>query len=157
MAPHSDAGSLMGSLGIPLPSAVVVPDDAFTPSRVRREKALAAIRGEAHATDKSQLRKHAYVSGEMCEDEDDEDASDMFNSDASDMFNSSVVGTYSCHGMEPGESGSHAKINQDCACVSHPVARQPGTAIFCVFDGHGRCGDAVSQEIMHSCAATVKP
>ena len=35
------------------------------------------------------------------------------------------VGTFSCHGIEPApgkdERGSVAKINQDCACIAHPI------------------------------------
>ncbi|KAL1514423.1 hypothetical protein AB1Y20_003524 [Prymnesium parvum] len=59
------------------------------------------------------------------------------------------IGTYSCHGTEEGEDGITSKINQDCACMLHPLSGA-GTALFCVFDGHGTHGDAVSQEVMHS-------
>lgn len=59
------------------------------------------------------------------------------------------MGTYSCHGTEEGEDGAVSKINQDCACMMHPFDG-PGTALFCVFDGHGIHGHTVSQEVMHS-------
>ena len=64
----------------------------------------------------------------------------------------SVVGIYSCHGIEPPPSGGvgEDKINQDCGCVACPFARQDAAALFCVFDGHGRHGHDVSQEAMHT-------
>ena len=67
--------------------------------------------------------------------------------DAVTPFERSLVGTYSCHGAEPTDAGSIAKINQDCASISHPLARTPGTALFCVYDGHGKFGHHVSQEV----------
>jgi len=67
--------------------------------------------------------------------------------DAVTPFDRSLVGTYSCHGAEPTDTGSIAKINQDCASISHPFARTPGTALFCVYDGHGKFGHHVSQEV----------
>ena len=70
--------------------------------------------------------------------------------DAVTPFDRSLVGTYSCHGAEPTATGSTAKINQDCACLTHPFARTPGTALFCVYDGHGKFGHVVSQEVLHS-------
>ena len=39
--------------------------------------------------------------------------------DAVTPFDRSLVGTYSCHGAEPTDTGSIAKINQDCASISH--------------------------------------
>ena len=65
-------------------------------------------------------------------------------------FDPALVGSYSCHGQEPGSNGAEAKINQDCACVGHPFAGLRGTACFAVYDGHGRCGHDVSQEAMHT-------
>jgi serine/threonine protein phosphatase PrpC len=66
-------------------------------------------------------------------------------------FDASIVGTYSCHGQEPGKEGcAVAKINQDCACMGHPFAGLKGTAIFSVYDGHGKYGHEVSQEAMHT-------
>jgi len=65
-------------------------------------------------------------------------------------FGPDSVGTYSCHGTEEGaEEGIVAKINQDCACMLHPFT-DPGTALWCVYDGHGTEGHTVSQEAMHS-------
>ena len=70
----------------------------------------------------------------------------------SSSFDPSMVGTYSCHGQEPGKEGATAvaKINQDCACLGHPFAGLAGTAMFSVYDGHGKYGHEVSQEAMHT-------
>ena len=64
-------------------------------------------------------------------------------------FSHDVVGTYSCHGQEPGPDGGVGKINQDCACLAHPFANMRGTGLFCVYDGHGKLGHDVSQEVLH--------
>ena len=72
-------------------------------------------------------------------------------------FDRSLVGTYSCHGSEPTDTGSIAKINQDCASISHPLARTPGTALFCVYDGHGKFGHDVSQEVSRSRSRSRSP
>jgi len=64
----------------------------------------------------------------------------------------SIVGSFSCHGLEPSDDGSggEAKINQDCACVGQPFGGLPGTAAFFVYDGHGKYGHEVSHEAMHT-------
>ena len=69
---------------------------------------------------------------------------------ASLPFTMEVVGTYSCHGVEPGlrQGETSAKINQDRGCVCSPFGPEKGKktmALFCVFDGHGAQGDKVSQ------------
>lgn len=67
-----------------------------------------------------------------------------------------IVGTYSCHGVEPiyesDDSGSDdekvcvvAKINQDRGGVACPYANHPKTALFAVYDGHGAGGELISQ------------
>ncbi len=71
-------------------------------------------------------------------------------------FAPEVVGTYSCHGVEPGirAGETSAKINQDRGCVCYPFG--PDTeggdvmALFCVFDGHGANGDKVSHYAMNN-------
>lgn len=68
-----------------------------------------------------------------------------------------VVGTYSCHGVEPiydqesaGEYGaSTAKINQDRGGVAFPYANCPRTALFAAYDGHGFGGELVAQYALH--------
>lgn len=63
-----------------------------------------------------------------------------------------VVGTYSCHGVEPGLSygETSAKINQDRGAVCFPFADRDDVAMFSVFDGHGVCGDKVSHFAMNT-------
>ena len=83
-------------------------------------------------------------------------------------FPDSVLGTYSCHGIEPAhdeEEGVHEKINQDRACVVCPYNSQRNEALFMVLDGHGSEGDKVSEFVMRQvsvcsfmsfvCAATL--
>jgi len=57
-----------------------------------------------------------------------------------------VLGTFSCHGVEPGnrQGETHAKINQDRGGVTYPYGPNQDCALFCVFDGHGANGDKVS-------------
>jgi len=57
-------------------------------------------------------------------------------------FSVESVGTYSCHGVEPGirQGETSAKINQDRGCVCFPFGSDSATktmALMCVFDGHG--------------------
>jgi protein phosphatase PTC2/3 len=86
-------------------------------------------------------------------------------------FSRDVVGTYSCHGVEPvydmetemdepdtngsqlADIGSKptdihvtvAKINQDRGGVACPYGSDPKTALLAVYDGHGQGGELVSQ------------
>jgi len=61
-----------------------------------------------------------------------------------------IVGQFSCHGAEPGDEGATAKINQDCACVASPIGDDPTASLFCVYDGHGKCGTEVSMQVLQS-------
>lgn len=66
-------------------------------------------------------------------------------------FPDNALGTYSCHGIEPGsdeEGGIHEKINQDRACVVCPYNSKRNEALFVVLDGHGSEGDKVSEFVM---------
>merc|ERR1719201_2193011 len=69
-------------------------------------------------------------------------------------FPPEIVGTYSCHGVEPGMMAGQtsAKINQDRGCVCHPFGpdEKYKQCLFCVFDGHGACGDKVSHYAMNN-------
>lgn len=66
-------------------------------------------------------------------------------------FDVERVGTYSCHGLEPGMRNGEttSKINQDRGAVCHPFADDPNKALFCVYDGHGVMGDKVSHYVMN--------
>jgi len=70
--------------------------------------------------------------------------------DIQQPFPLDVVGTYSCHGIEPSweDEGYSAKINQDRGTVCHPYADCEMAALFAVFDGHGEKGDKVSHFVM---------
>ena len=110
-----------------------------TPTRERKRPTQQPRTAAAHA--KAQLlngNASVAISQEM-------------GADLSDLsISEDVVGSYSCHGMEPGDEGHVDKINQDCACCGHPFADLERTALFCVYDGHGKCGHEVSQECMHT-------
>mmetsp|Transcript_20689 Transcript_20689/g.50869 ORF Transcript_20689/g.50869 Transcript_20689/m.50869 type:complete len:374 (-) Transcript_20689:623-1744(-) len=62
------------------------------------------------------------------------------------------VGTFSCHGVEPGnrQGESHAKINQDRGGINFPYGPGSKYVLFMVFDGHGANGDKVSQFVVTS-------
>ena len=75
-----------------------------------------------------------------------------------------IVGTYSCHGIEPvfdyegddGDDQHHfklpacaAKINQDRGGVAFPYANNSRMAIFAVYDGHGEGGEHIAQYALH--------
>ena len=68
------------------------------------------------------------------------------------LTDGAVVGAFSCHGVEPGRNGAsnEAKINQDCACIAHPLNGDGNAAIFCVYDGHGQYGAEVSMQVLQS-------
>lgn len=40
-------------------------------------------------------------------------------------------------------------VNQDCACISYPLAADVKSALFIVLDGHGKKGQIVSAEALH--------
>ena len=80
-------------------------------------------------------------------------------------FSVDVVGTYSCHGVEPVYDSEYdddedemqgsvpivtmAKINQDRGGVAYPYGNDPKTALFAVYDGHGQGGELVSQYALY--------
>lgn len=86
-------------------------------------------------------------------------------------FPRSVVGTYSCHGVEPVYDSEEeeedwmdttatttstqekvstvAKINQDRGGVAYPYAGSSKCALFAAYDGHGQGGELVSQFALH--------
>ena len=76
-------------------------------------------------------------------------------------FPTEVFGTFSCHGIEPGddegdEDGIHQKDNQDRGCCVHPFKNHPKEALFMVLDGHGPQGDAVSEFAMRQIVVSLE-
>ena len=68
------------------------------------------------------------------------------------VFDTSSIGTCTKHGIAPapGAPTGKAKINQDRGCVCWPYNGSQGQALFCVFDGHGRQGEKVSEFCMQT-------
>ena len=75
-------------------------------------------------------------------------------------FPRDVLGTYSCHGIEPVYDSDQlhfgevkvtatAKINQDRGGIAFPYANCPRTAVFAAYDGHGEGGELVAQFALH--------
>ena len=66
-------------------------------------------------------------------------------------FPDSLVGTFTNHGVKPifGTAGpGEVKTNQDRGLVTYPVGENPRQALLCVFDGHGKAGEEVSEFVM---------
>jgi hypothetical protein len=68
-------------------------------------------------------------------------------------FPVTTLGTFSCHGIEPGEDEDgedvvYDKINQDRGCVVCPYHSSYEEALFLVLDGHGEQGDRISEFAM---------
>ena len=80
---------------------------------------------------------------------------------ATQPFPKDVMGTFSCHGIEPGyeegdEDGIHQKDNQDRGCCVYPFKSHPREALFMVLDGHGPQGDAVSEFAMRQVVVSLE-
>mgnify|MGYP006090641375 CR=1 FL=1 len=73
-------------------------------------------------------------------------------SGVSAAFDTSHIGTCTRHGIAPlpGRRGAKAKINQDRGLVCWPFNGSTAQALFCVFDGHGRRGEKVSEYCMRT-------
>ena len=94
-------------------------------------------------------------------------------------FSDNILGTFSCHGIEPGhehehppedeEGGGgevdeeesygpmpHDKINQDRGCVVYPFVKNPTEALFLVLDGHGEQGDKISEFVMRQIVVSLE-
>ena len=68
------------------------------------------------------------------------------NSRGSAPFDRSRIGVHTKHGLRPGPRGqSAAKINQDRGVVCWPYNNSFNQALLCIFDGHGRNGEKVSE------------
>ena len=70
---------------------------------------------------------------------------------SSAVFDTANIGTCTRHGIAPlGRYGVKAKINQDRGLVCWPFNGSTAQALFCVFDGHGRAGEKISELCMTS-------
>mmetsp|Transcript_103822 Transcript_103822/g.224069 ORF Transcript_103822/g.224069 Transcript_103822/m.224069 type:complete len:448 (+) Transcript_103822:3-1346(+) len=82
-------------------------------------------------------------------------------------FPTNILGTFSCHGIEPAHEapgadpdndasdddeflGIHQKTNQDRGCVVYPYNNSNQEGLFMVLDGHGEQGDRVSEFAMRN-------
>ena len=89
------------------------------------------------------MEKTVYSAGEIGE-----------NSHTISPFDQKIVGTYSCHGIEPAYDEVDRtdvivdKINQDRGCVVFPYGQNSRQALFAAYDGHGEFGDLVSNFAM---------
>lgn len=64
-------------------------------------------------------------------------------------FDKSRIGVFTKHGLRPGPRGTGvAKINQDRGVVCWPFNDSFNEALLCIFDGHGRRGEEVSEYAM---------
>jgi len=73
-------------------------------------------------------------------------------SGVSAAFDTSHIGTCTRHGIAPlpGRRGAKAKINQDRGLVCWPFNGSTAQALLCVFDGHGRHGERISEYCMRT-------
>ena len=66
-----------------------------------------------------------------------------------------VCGNLTNHGLAPGPDGiGMGKINQDRGLVAYPLAGDDQQGLFCVFDGHGKHGEKVSEFAANTTLAT---
>jgi len=68
------------------------------------------------------------------------------------VFDTASIGTCTRHGIAPlpGSRQAKAKINQDRGVVCWPFNHSTEQALFCIFDGHGRQGERVSEFCMQT-------
>jgi hypothetical protein len=74
-------------------------------------------------------------------------------------FPNDILGTYSCHGIEPSmdeEDGIHEKINQDRGCIVYPYNSKRDEALLMCLDGHGEEGDKVSEFVMRQIVVSLE-
>ena len=81
----------------------------------------------------------------------------IYGTDGTDVGQPSVVtspcvtcGTKTVGGVEPVPGGSVAKINQDRGMAIYPWQRDEDVGVFGVYDGHGRCGEKVSEFVIQN-------
>jgi protein phosphatase 2C family protein 2/3 len=73
---------------------------------------------------------------------------DLRKSEKSAVFDTQRIGVATKHGIAPVMGGAKGKINQDRGLVSWPFNGSTAQALLCVFDGHGRNGEKVSEYCM---------
>lgn len=68
------------------------------------------------------------------------------------VFDKTSIGTCTKHGIAPvpGGRGAKGKINQDRGVVCWPFNGSTSEALFCIFDGHGRKGELISEFCMQT-------
>ena len=88
-------------------------------------------------------------------------------------FADDILGTFSCHGIEPGQEAEYNdedeededdsygpppndKINQDRGCVVYPFVKQANEGVFLVLDGHGEQGDKISEFVMRQLVVSLE-
>lgn len=117
--------------------------ETFSSSNFRRRRLSNATQGNfAPHTPMFQINKRVFRATEI----GDEPVVPL-------PFGNRLVGTFSCHGIEPSHSfdvnSFVAKTNQDRGAVVYPFVGDSSQAMFMVFDGHGELGDKVSEFCMY--------
>ncbi len=117
-------------------------------SNFRRRRLTFANRGrKSKRRDEPDQPKSVFPAGEIGE-----------TPSVASPFGPEIVGTYSCHGIEPAYDEVDRsdtvvnKINQDRGCMVYPYGNSENRArqaLFAAFDGHGEVGELVSQYCMH--------
>jgi len=130
-------------------------DDEAAPKKLSKQELMAATAARAATRAEKAAGKSMLVAREMDADYENESfrqSDDPKKRALAVLTDGGVVGTFSCHGVEPAPdgSGANAKINQDCACIAHPINGDSQAALFCVFDGHGEHGTEVSTQVLQS-------
>jgi len=93
---------------------------------------------------------------------EDQEMADLLSepSNGCPPFPPTIVGTFSNHGIQPGERSASprrwfqstpavVKVNQDRGSIEYPFLESFDSVLFCVMDGHGREGEKVSDFCIH--------
>lgn len=140
---------------------------ASTNSPVPINSAMAASAAKAATAAVMADGKVLIVAREMEDTKEDGSFNNSFNNSSQPSFSNNGdirkkalrsltsgehVGSFSCHGIEPSDDNANgvAKVNQDAACIAHPVNGDSQAALFCVYDGHGEQGTEVSTQVLQS-------
>jgi len=110
----------------------------------RKRRLTFAKKGKSIGKRKKALKTKVFSSGEIGADP----------SDHPPPFPVEILGTFSCHGIEPAYDEVDrsdivvSKINQDRGCVAYPYGGSKTQALFAAYDGHGEVGELVSEFTM---------